>query len=153
PQEQVKEVLTNVLYVEGLRALVRLGGDHRFGQRAESVQQALIERCYDERAGLFYDLAGPDDHYLRLNTWSALAPICLDQIPEQLCRRAIDEHLLNRTEYVTAVPIPSVATSEPTFNPGAEERRLLFFHLRRYWRGPSWVNTAWMLIPAMRRLG
>src|SRR5262249_8687742 len=30
PREQVKEVLTNVLYAEGLRALVRLGGDARF---------------------------------------------------------------------------------------------------------------------------
>jgi hypothetical protein len=34
---------------------------------------------------------------------------------------------------------------EPSFQPG--------FHLFRCWRGPSWVNTAWLLVPPMRRLG
>lgn len=27
------------------------------------------------------------------------------------------------------------------------------WHLRRCWRGPSWMNTAWLLVPALRRHG
>ena len=38
-----------------------------------------------------------------------------------------------------------MSLSEPSFKPG--------FHLFRCWRGPSWINTAWMLVPPMRRLG
>jgi glycogen debranching enzyme len=34
---------------------------------------------------------------------------------------------------------------EPTFRPG--------WHLFRCWRGPSWMNTAWLLLPALRRHG
>ncbi len=41
--------------------------------------------------------------------------------------------------------IPSVSQEEPSFRPG--------MYLQRVWRGPSWVNTAWLLAPAMRRLG
>jgi hypothetical protein len=34
---------------------------------------------------------------------------------------------------------------QPSFTPG--------FSLWRCWRGPSWVNTAWLLVPAMWELG
>jgi hypothetical protein len=34
---------------------------------------------------------------------------------------------------------------EPAFNPR--------FALWRCWRGPSWMNTAWLLVPAMAELG
>jgi hypothetical protein len=34
---------------------------------------------------------------------------------------------------------------EPSFRAG--------WHLFRCWRGPAWVCTAWLLLPAMRRLG
>jgi hypothetical protein len=34
---------------------------------------------------------------------------------------------------------------EPSFRPG--------FDLWRTWRGPSWMNVAWLLAPAMRELG
>jgi GH15 family glucan-1,4-alpha-glucosidase len=34
---------------------------------------------------------------------------------------------------------------EPSFRPG--------FDLWRTWRGPSWVNVAWFLSPALRELG
>jgi hypothetical protein len=44
-----------------------------------------------------------------------------------------------------ACGIPSVALEEPSFSPG--------FSLWRCWRGPSWMNTAWLLVPAMRALG
>jgi len=38
-----------------------------------------------------------------------------------------------------------VSMEEPTFNPRWDRFRC--------WRGPSWINTAWLLVPAMRRLG
>ena len=41
--------------------------------------------------------------------------------------------------------IPSVAMDEPSFRPG--------FDLWRTWRGPAWMNVAWLLSPALRDLG
>jgi glycogen debranching enzyme len=34
---------------------------------------------------------------------------------------------------------------EPAYNPR--------FDRWRCWRGPSWVNTAWLIVPALARLG
>ena len=43
---------------------------------------------------------------------------------------------------------PSVAASEPSYEPDGGHGLL-----RRYWRGPTWVNSAWMVWIGLRRLG
>jgi glycogen debranching enzyme len=145
--EHVEDVLVNVFYALSLRALARL--DHERGAvyaaRAERTEAALLERCYDERTGLFFDLAGGGERPIRVSTWSALAPLGLDGLPEDVRRRLVEEHLLHPRRYLAPCGIPSVALEEPTFKPG--------FALWRCWRGPSWMNTAWLLVPAMRELG
>jgi glycogen debranching enzyme len=66
-------------------------------------------------------------------------------VGEHVRRRLVEEHVLAPRRYRTPVGIPSVAMDEPAFRPG--------FDLWRCWRGPSWVNTAWLLVPALRELG
>lgn len=146
--EHVEDVLVNVMYALSLRALGRLageGGEGRYTGRAERVEKALLERCWDERAGLFWDLAGRAQEPIRISTWSSLAPLALPSLPEDVARKLVERHLLDRRRYAAPCGIPSVAMDEPSFQPG--------FHLFRCWRGPSWVNTAWLLVPPMRRLG
>jgi neutral trehalase len=109
------------------------------------VQAALVERCWDPRRGLFLDLAGRDERRIDVSTWSALAPLVLDGIPEELRRRLAEEHLLHPRRYLAPFGIPSVSMAEPSFTPS--------FDRFRTWRGPSWVNTAWLLVPPLRALG
>jgi glycogen debranching enzyme len=145
--EHVEDVLVNVCYAMSLRALARLDAEEgaRFADRADRVVAALLERCYDERTGLFYDLAGRDERPVRVSTWSSLAPLALGDVPEEVRRRLVEEHILDPRRYALPYGIPSVAREEHTFAPG--------FSMWRCWRGPSWVNTAWLLLPAMRELG
>ena len=109
------------------------------------VERALIEHCWDEERGLFWDLAGADHTPLRVSTWSSLAPLALPSLPEPIARRLIEEHLLHPRRYRAPYGIPSVSMEEPSFRAG--------WHLFRCWRGPSWINTVWLLAPALRRLG
>jgi hypothetical protein len=80
-----------------------------------------------------------------VSTWSSLAPLALTTLPPQVRRRLVEEHLLHSRRYRSDCGIPSVALEERSFKPG--------FALWRCWRGPSWMNTAWLLVPAMRELG
>jgi hypothetical protein len=57
----VEDVWFNVAYALSLRALARLSGDPSWAVRAARVEAALHERCWDERRGLFLDLAGRDE--------------------------------------------------------------------------------------------
>jgi glycogen debranching enzyme len=146
-EEHVEDVLVNVFYALALRSLARLEAEQgeRFAARAARVERALLERCYDERTGLFYDLAGGGERLVQVSTWSSLAPLALEGIPEDVRRRLVEEHLLHERRYRAQCGIPSVAIEEPSFKPG--------FSRWRCWRGPSWMNTAWLLVPAMRSLG
>jgi hypothetical protein len=131
------EVLTNVLWCLSLQALGR-----------PSITEALVDRLWDESTGLFLDEAGPAGGRPRVATISALAPLALPDLPEAIGRRMIEEHLLDRAEFWTPVAPPSVSAAEPSYEPGGGHRLV-----RRYWRGPTWINTAWLVWLGMRRLG
>jgi hypothetical protein len=79
--EHVEDVLVNVLYAMSLRALARLSGDVTYELRADRTEQALLDHCWDERRGLFWDLAGRDHTPLKVSTWSSLAPLALPSLP------------------------------------------------------------------------
>jgi hypothetical protein len=131
----VCEVLTNVLHGLSELALGR-----------PSLTPALIDRLYDERSGLFELEAWPSASQRIPVTWSALTPLALPDLPEAIGRRLVEEHLLS-DRFWTPVAPPSVATDEPSFS--VRER---FRGLRRYWRGPTWVNSAWLVWLGLTRL-
>jgi len=141
----VEEVWFNVAYALSLRAMGRLAGEAVWEQRAQRVERALVERCLDARTGLFFDLGGAAERPIRISTWAALSPLALPGIPIDVRVRLVEEHLLDERRYAAAVGIPSVSMEEPSFNPRWDRFRC--------WRGPSWMNTAWLLVPAMRELG
>jgi hypothetical protein len=141
----VEDVWVNVAFALSLHAMARCSGDESWTARAVRVEQALLERCLDRRTGLFLDLAGRDERPVRVSTWSALSPLALRGLPERVRRRLVEEHLLDERRYSAPVGIPSVSMEEPSFHPRWDRFRT--------WRGPSWMNTAWLLAPAMRELG
>ncbi|HEX6388448.1 MAG TPA: hypothetical protein VFZ89_03350, partial [Solirubrobacteraceae bacterium] len=140
----VEDVLVNTAYALSLHAMARMTGGEAWARRAARTEAALMEKCHDPHTGLFWDLAGRREKQVHVSTWASLAPLALPGIPEDVKRRLVEEHLLHPRRYRAAVGIPSVAMEEPSFNPR--------FDRWRCWRGPSWVNTAWLLVPAMREL-
>jgi hypothetical protein len=144
------EVVTNVLW-----ALSRLAAGE------PSITPVLVERFWDERRALFLDLARgrvvhPDhleaadgDHRVRVSTWSALAPLALPDLPEAIGRRLVEEHLLDPRSYWTPYPPPSVSPQEGSFEPRVWQGLMT----RRYWRGPTWINAAWLVWLGLQRLG
>ena len=144
-EEHVEDVMVNVFYALSLHALARLTGESGYERRAASTERALLEHCWDEKRGLFWDLAGREHAPQRISTWSALAPLALPSLPEPIAGRLIEEHLLDRRRYAAPYAIPSVSMEEPSFRAG--------WHLFRCWRGPAWINTVWLLAPALRRFG
>jgi len=132
------EVVVNVLW-----CLARIA----IGQ--PSITPAIVDRLYDPASGLFWDEAQPGGLRPEVQTWAALAPLALPDLPEEIGRRLVEEHLLDPDRFWLPVPPPSVAASEPSFDPGSGRHGLV----RRYWRGPTWVNAAWMVWLGLVRLG
>jgi hypothetical protein len=131
------EPLVNTLWSLSLRALGR-----------PSATPAMIDRLWDERRGLFLDEAQPGGLRPQTLTWASLAPLALPDLPEEIGRRLVEEHLLNEREFLTPVAPPSVAVGERGYEPGGGRGPI-----RRYWRGPTWINSAWLVWLGLRRLG
>jgi hypothetical protein len=132
------ETLVNTMWSLSLQAMGR-----------PSATPALVERLWDEDRGLFVDEAQPGGIRPGPVTWASLAPLALPDLPEAIGRRLVEEHLSNRDEFLTPVAPPSVAVSEPSYDPSGSNRG----PIRLYWRGPTWVNSAWMVWLGIRRLG
>jgi hypothetical protein len=133
----VCEVMTNVLWC---RALTAAG--------EKSITPAIVDRLYDQRRGLFLDEAQPGGARPGISTWAALSPLALPDLPEEIGRRLVEEHLLDPKRYWLPVPPSSVSAQEPSFEPNRGPGWKL-----RYWRGPTWVNAAWLLWIGLVRLG
>jgi len=132
----VCEVLTNVMH--GLSRLA-------LGQ--PSITPALVARLYDERHGLFLPAVEPPIEARIPLTWTALAPLALPDLPDEIAHRLI-AYLLDPLRFWAPVAPPSVALDESTFS-----LREHFDGLRRYWRGPTWINSAWLIWRGLVRLG
>jgi hypothetical protein len=136
------EVLTNVLYARSRSAL-----------GLPSLTERLVERLYDPERGLFLPLARRGSSVeLRpgVATIAALTPLALDDLPEEIGHR-LAAHLLDEREFWCPAGPPSVSIAEPSFS--TRDRGLRGLAPARYWRGPTWVNTAWLCWLGLRRLG
>jgi glycogen debranching enzyme len=148
----VEDVLTNCAYAQGLHALARLcrvaqetNDSAEFDQLAGRVEQALVDKCYDEQRGIFFDLLGSAEKPSGVVTVTSLLPLMLDHLDPAICARLVDEHLHNPAEFWLPYPVPSVAANEPSFDPEAKTGLL--------WRGSTWVNMNWFLVGGLRQHG
>jgi glycogen debranching enzyme len=147
-----EDVMVNTIYAENQRVLsdllARIGdaaGAADFAARALRTRQALVAKCWDPDAGLFWDLAGLAERPLRTSTMTSLFPLVLPELPEPIAGRLI-VHLEDSDAFGTPWPIPTCSRREPAFQPGAVGEHLL-------WRGASWVNINWYLCRGLRRHG
>jgi hypothetical protein len=138
------EVLTNVLYSLSRTAL-----------GLPSLTHALIERLYDPARGLFLPRARAGARELGRGpaapaTIAALTPLALPDLPEEIGHRLV-AHLLDPRTFWTPVAPASVSIAEPSFS--VHDRAPFGLGPARYWRGPTWVNAAWLCWRGLRRLG
>jgi glycogen debranching enzyme len=143
----------NSIYADALRALARLAsrrGAVELEQWAKTTAgralEGLLERCYDDRRGLFFNLNGGKERRAdRVKTIHCLLPLLLSDLPAEIANRLV-EHLADPNEFWAPFPVPSVALDEPAFRRDSRVRGS-----RRIWRGPCSLNTNWLLTLGLRR--
>ena len=102
----VEDVLVNSIYCFCLRALARLhvevaGEDSpeaaEFNREADKVLNALVEKCWDEEAGAFFDLSGVDEKPLKTVTISSLMPLILADLPRHQVETLVERWVRPRS--------------------------------------------------------
>jgi hypothetical protein len=140
----VEDPLTNALLVVSERALAQmatvLGHDpHPHQAHADRVATALTEHLFDAEAGIFFARDIIAGELLREYTIGGLAPLIVPGLPvaKALVKTALGERFqLGRSHL-----LPSYDITAPGFEPA------------RYWRGPGWFNTTWLIWQGLLRHG
>lgn len=99
-----------------------------------------LEELWDRDTGQYYSRNFVTRKPIMESTIATLMPLYAGTITkrraEELVRLLKDEH-----QFGLPYPIPSVPLKSKFFNP------------RRYWQGPTWVNTNWLIIDGLKRYG
>jgi glycogen debranching enzyme len=148
-----EDVMVNSIYADGLQCLGGLCREAgfppaeaaEFERRGRRVLAALEEKSWDERSGVFWDLYGYEESRAHTLTFTSLFPLILDSLDRHIVWRLVEEHLLNEAEFWLPYPVPTVAASEPSFDPE--------YRTRAIWRGPSSVNVNYYLYWGLRAHG
>ena len=144
-----EDVLVNSIYAFSLRSLARLLGDSpdaaEFRREADKTRDALLEKCWNEEAGAFFDLSGVAEKQVEVVTISSLMPLALSDLPRDIVERLVEQWVSNPEHFWLPYPLPSVPASNPKFMPGNPRGFI--------WRGPTWVNTNWFLSHSLKGHG
>jgi putative isomerase len=107
-------------------------------QQAYLLARRMIQLRWDRKAGLFWP-AYQGAPVMVLTPFS-LFPLITGRMPPEISTR-LAFHLTDKNEFWTRYPVPTVARSDPKYNP------------LQMWRGPTWINVNYLLIEGLRSCG
>ncbi len=148
----VEDVGVNSVYASGWGILADLASkiDEPLSKQCQTRQQecesGILRKCWDHRFGRFVSIYHKwgREWISPIETIQVLMPLVLDAIPERMQESILKTQMLDEKKFWTPFVLPSVAYSEPTFNPHAS--RLL-------WRGPVWPSTVWIVMQGLLKHG
>ncbi len=102
--------------------------------------EGALEGLWDAYTNQYYSRNFVTHKLLKEPSIAALMPLYAGTISkdraEQLVRMLENQHLFG-----AHFPVPSIPINSPWFKPTA------------YWQGPVWVNTNWLIIDGLKRMG
>jgi len=102
--------------------------------------EKALDQLWDPFAGEYFSRDFVTHKLLTTSSIAALMPLYAGCITKE--RATVLVGLLeNEHRFGPAYPVPSAPLDSPFFDP------------QRYWQGPTWVNTNWMIIDGLKRYG
>ncbi len=148
---EAKAVDMSSYYYQNLKVLAQIAqtlGKDREARillaRAAQTRESILNKMWDDQAGIFVDLAKIDgkETPLRVLTPFGAIPLyagILDPNDTRVPR--LLEPFSDPTRLQAPYGIPSVSRSDPSFE------------AQRYWRGTSWINVNYFIARAMLQYG
>lgn len=145
PLFAVQDLAFNCIFVragEHLKKIAETIGRPLPEQLLISIEksQTALEELWDETSGVYYSRSFIGHKLIEEPTIATLLPLYAGTISKEKAERLVQ--LLNsRKFFKTNWPVPSVPLSSSYFDP------------LKYWQGPTWINTNWLIIKGLENYG
>lgn len=108
----------------------------------ESIKKTKesFNKFWDEDNKKYYSINLKTGKFIKKSSISELMPLFSGAISPLKASLLVDR-IKDPKQYKTNYPIPSVPLSSPWFND------------RKYWQGPTWLNTNWLIIKGLEDYG
>ncbi len=103
------------------------------------AKQAL-EQLWDEQAAEYYSRSFNTDRLIKESTIACLMPLYSGAITPARAKQLVSS-LHNHRTFDTQYPVPSVPLNSS------------WFEANKYWQGPTWINTNWLIIKGLKDYG
>jgi neutral trehalase len=102
--------------------------------------ETAFENLWHETSGQYYSRDFITHNLIFESTIATLLPLYAGHISPERAARLV-KLLESEHSFGLSYPVPSVPKSSHYFDP------------KRYWQGPTWLNTNWLVIDGLRRYG
>jgi hypothetical protein len=107
---------------------------------AMSRTENAFDQLWDESNGVYFSRSFVSHKLIEETTISSLLPLYSGSISKNRAHELVAE-LKKRRLFATSWPVPSVPLNSGYFDP------------YKYWQGPAWVNTNWLIIEGLKNYG
>lgn len=126
-----------------LAQIAEVVGGNAGWHRAEAarISAALTEELWSPDQGLFVARDVRQAAQLPERTVAGLVPLVLPGLPDHIVRETVQtlRGQAFRANEPAVLGVPSFDLNDPRYNP------------QRYWRGPTWLNTTWLVAHGLRQ--
>lgn len=109
-------------------------------QAAIDRTEATLEQLWDPYSGQYYSRNFVTHNLIKEPTLATLMPLYAGTISKERAQQLV-RLLENQHVFGANLPVPSVPLNSN------------WFKAHTYWQGPSWVNTNWLIIDGLQRMG
>ena len=145
----VIDPFVNAVYSDALDTLSHLYdivGNHEASDESSKFSAqtlaALNRECWDGNLGRWVQLIGRERKPETTLTVASILPLICSGNDASKVRAVVDRYLTDPRHFGTPFPVPSVAASEPSYDPSGESF---------IWRGPLCLNLNWLIARGLRR--
>ena len=104
------------------------------------ISEKALEDLWDDYAQEYFSRDFVSHRLLKESSIASFMPLYSGSISKEKAKIIVD-NLSNTHRYKTPYPVPTSPITSDWFNP------------QRYWQGPTWINTNWLIIEGLKNYG
>jgi hypothetical protein len=141
----IEDLTFNCILIRANEQLLEIAKALREEVPEELVQcmnrtRKALDKLWDEYAEQYYSRDFVTHNLIKEPSIAAFMPLYAGSISKERAKKIV-AMLEDEQQFGTPYPIPTVPVNSKWFDP------------HRYWQGPTWVNTNWLIIDGLKRYG